>query len=84
VDRLSINGNFGYRYNDISDRPFYGDVDIEYQLTPNGKVRAKAFTHTVDKYSLKQASTVQGVGFVFRHDFNRGDARQRKNLKKQQ
>lgn len=78
VNRLSINGNFGYRYNDLSNRPFYGDVDIEYQLTPNGKIRAKAFTHTVDKYSLKQAETVQGVGFVFRHDFNRGDAQKRR------
>jgi hypothetical protein len=30
----------------------------------------KAYTHTVDKYSLRQANTVQGVGFVFKHDFN--------------
>lgn len=70
VDRLVINGNFGYRYNDISNRPFFGDVDIEYLLTPNGKVRIKGYTHTVDKYSLRQASTIQGVGFVFKHDFN--------------
>lgn len=70
VDRLVINGNVGYRYNDISNRPFFGDVDVEYMLTPNGKVRAKAYTHTVDKYSLRQATTIQGVGFVFRHDFN--------------
>ncbi len=78
MDRLSINGNFGYRYNDLSNRPFYGDVDIEYSLTPNGKIRAKAFTHTVDKYSLKQANTVQGVGFIFRHDFNPKSKKQRK------
>ena len=70
IRQLIINGNFGYRYNDISNRPFFGDLDIEYLLTPNGKFRAKAFTHTVDKYSLRQANTVQGIGLVFKHDFN--------------
>ena len=70
VDRLIINGNIGYRYNDISNRPIFGDLDVEYMITPNGKVRIKAYTHTVDKYSLKQANTQQGVGFVFKHDFN--------------
>ena len=70
INQLVINGNFGYRYNDLSNRPFFGDLEIEYLLTPNGKLRAKAYTHTVDKYSLRQANTVQGVGFVFKHDFN--------------
>ncbi len=74
INRLSINGNVGYRYNDLSNRPFFGDVDIEYELTDDGKLRVKGFTHTVDKYSLKQANTVQGVGLIYRHDFNWGDA----------
>ena len=80
INQLIINGNFGYRYNDLSNRPFFGDLDIEYLLTENGKLRAKAFTHTVDKYSLRQANTVQGVGFVFKHDFNWGD--RKKNIQK--
>lgn len=70
IDRLLINGNVGYRYNDITNRPFFGDVDIEYMITPNGKLRVKGYTHTVDKYSIRQASTIQGIGFVFKHDFN--------------
>lgn len=70
IDRLIINGNFGYRYNDISNRPFFGDLDVEYLLTPNGKFRLKGYTHSVDKYSLKQATMVEGVGVVFKHDFN--------------
>ncbi len=70
VDRLIINGNFGYRYNDVSNRPFFGDLDIEYMLTPNGKVRLKGYTHSVDKYSLKQATMVEGIGLLFKHDFN--------------
>ena len=70
ISQLVINGNFGYRYNDLSNRPFFGDIDLEYLITSNGKFRLKAYTHTVDKYSLRQANTVQGVGFIFKHDFN--------------
>lgn len=81
INQLVINGNFGYRYNDLSNRPFFGDLDIEYLLTPNGKLRAKAFTHTVDKYSLRQANTVQGVGFIFKHDFNWKENKQAKDSK---
>ena len=77
INQLIINGNFGYRYNDLSNRPFFGDLDVEYLLTENGKLRAKAYTHTVDKYSLRQANTVQGVGFVFKHDFNWGDRKKK-------
>ena len=83
INQLIINGNFGYRYNDISNRPFFGDLDIEYLLTKNGKLRAKAFTHTVDKYSLRQANTVQGVGFVFKHDFDWNDKPAKKVQKKE-
>lgn len=70
VDRLVINGNVGYRYNDISNQPFFGDLDVEVMLTDDGRLRLKGYTHTVDKYSLRQASTIQGVGFVWKHDFN--------------
>lgn len=70
VDRLIINGNVGYRYNDmISNQPFFGDLDIEVLLTKDGQWRLKGYTHTVDKYSLRQASTIQGVGVVWKKDF---------------
>ena len=70
VRGLLINGNFGYRYNDIANQPIFGNLDVEYMLTRDGKLRAKAFTHTVDKYSLRKANTVQGVGLIYKHDFN--------------
>ena len=69
-NRLLINGNFGYRYNDISNQPLFGNLDVEYMITPSGIWRAKAYTHTVDKYSLKEAHTIQGVGLMFKYDFN--------------
>lgn len=84
IRQLVINGNFGYRYNDLSNRPFFGDLDIEYLLTPNGKLRAKAYTHTVDKYSLRQANTVQGLGLVFKHDFNWKTQEKGKRIKEKQ
>ena len=69
VDRLVINGNFGYRYNDVSNQPFFGDLDVEVLLTEDGQWRIKGYTHTVDKYSLRQASTIQGFGFLWKKDF---------------
>ena len=70
ADRLVINGNVGYRYNDISNQPFFGDLDVEVLLTQDGQLRLKGYTHTVDKYSLRQASTIQGFGFLWKKDFN--------------
>ena len=70
VDRLVINGNVGYRYNDVSNQPFFGDLDVEVLLTEDGQWRLKGYTHTVDKYSLRQASTIQGFGLMWKKDFN--------------
>lgn len=77
-NRLLINGNFGYRYNDISNQPIFGNLDLEYLLSPSGHWRAKAYTHTVDKYSLREAQTMQGVGFTFKYDFGGQDPTNKK------
>lgn len=69
-NRLVVNGKFGYRDDDVSSNKFIGDMDIEYLLNPSGNLRAKAYTHTVDKYSLKTAQTQQGLGLVYQEDFN--------------
>ncbi len=80
-NRLVINGNFGYRYNDISNQPLFGNLDVEILLTPSGRWRAKAFTHMVDKYSLKESQTIQGVGFMFKYDFGGKDKKKIKKKK---
>lgn len=83
VDRLVINGNVGYRYNDmISNQPFFGDLEVEVLLTEDGQWRLKGYTHMVDKYSLRQASTIQGVGFVWKKDFNWSDAKKKPKKQK--
>ena len=82
VDRLVINGNVGYRYNDVSNQPFFGDLDVEVLLTEDGQWRLKGYTHTVDKYSLRQASTIQGAGIMWKKDFNWSDLKKKKKKAK--
>lgn len=70
-NRLFINGNFGYRDRSTSQTTFVGDFDIEYLLSHNGDLRLKAYNHFNDQYYyLKSALTTQGIGIVYRKDFN--------------
>lgn len=74
-DRLILNGNLGYR--DPANRvglnnnnSFIGDFDVEYLINPNGTLRAKAYSHYNERdYSINNALTTQGIGFVVRRDF---------------
>ncbi len=70
-NRLIINGNIGYRTDNISigSSRFVGDVDLEYLLTQSGKFRFKAYNHTVDRYYLGSSKLSEGVGFVYKEDF---------------
>ena len=73
-NRLIFNGNFGYRDNAYSTRSsnFIGDFDLEYLLNPKGTLRLKAYNHFNDQnYYVRNAMTTQGVGIVFKHDFDR-------------
>ena len=70
-NRLIINGNLGYRDRSVSQTTFIGDFDLEYLLTKDGKLRLKAYNHFNDAYYyLKSALTTQGVGIIFRKDFD--------------
>lgn len=70
-NRLLINGNFGYRDKSTSQTTFIGDFDIEYLLSKDGKLRLKAYNHFNDaSYYLKSSLTTQGVGVIYRKDFD--------------
>lgn len=70
-NRLLINGNFGYRDRNTSQTTFVGDFDIEYLLTRSGNFRLKAYNHFNDQnYYLRQALTTQGLGVIYRRDFD--------------
>ena len=70
-DRLIFNGNFGYRDSRYSSTNFIGDFDIEYLLTKNGNLRVKGYSHFNDRnYSIRTAVTTQGLGLMFKRDFD--------------
>lgn len=82
-NRLIINGNLGYRDRSVSQTNFIGDFDIEYLLNRRGTWRLKAYNHFNDAYYyLKSALTTQGLGIVYRMDFNDAFSFLRKKRKK--
>ncbi len=82
-NRLLLNGNFGYRDNtyNTSNPNFIGDFDIEYLLNSKGTFRLKAYNHFNDQnYYQRSALTTQGVGVVWKHDFDRLFRKNKKTL----
>ncbi|MDR2956049.1 MAG: translocation/assembly module TamB [Prevotella sp.] len=76
-DRLLINGNFGYRRNDLNSmgnidkEVMITDVDIEYLLNNAGTWRIKAYNHYNEKfYYTGNATQTQGVGIIYKKDFD--------------
>jgi len=69
-NRITFNGNVGYRDDNLSASKFIGDFDFEYTLIESGKLSAKAYTHTNDYKEFKSALTTQGIGLVYRESFN--------------
>ena len=71
-DRLLLNGNFGYR-DEVTDAENISnsiiDFDIEYKLNKSGKLRTKGFNRSNNSY-FKQAPNTQGLGIVYREDFD--------------
>lgn len=70
-NRLLFNGNFGYRDDAMNNNSFIGDFDLEYLLNKSGNIRLKAYNRYNDQnYYVKSALTTQGVGIMFRRDFD--------------
>ena len=72
-DRIIFNGNFGYRNEAVNTSTnaskFIGDFDLEYLLNQSGKLRAKVYSHTIDRSQLKEAKSTQGIGLIYKEDF---------------
>ena len=70
-NRLRLNGNFGYRDRTVNTNQFIGDIDIEYLLNRKGTWRLKAYNRYNDQnYYLRTAQTTQGVGIMYKRDFD--------------
>jgi len=70
-NRLLFNGNLGYRDKSLNNNSFIGDFDIRYLLNRAGTIQLKAYNRYNDQnYYLKSALTTQGIGVVFKRDFD--------------
>ena len=69
-NRLLFNGNFGYKDNYIQSNAFVGEFDLEYKLSRSGDISLKAYNHANDLYRYTKSPTRQGVGVMFRKDYN--------------
>lgn len=79
-NRLLINGEFGYRDNPNSTSSFIGDFDVRYLLVPNGNIAVRVYNQTNDRYFTRSSLNTQGLGMIFKYDFQRILSRNRKNF----
>ena len=68
-----INGNVGYKENVMANSNFVGDFEAIWLLTKNGDFRLRGYNQTNDRYFTKSTLTTQGVGLMYKKDFNTWD-----------
>jgi hypothetical protein len=84
-DKLSVDGNVGVNNNtQTKTSNMIGDLNIDYKLTEEGKVRVKAFNRSNDTYQTTTTGGqfTQGVGIFFREEFESIDELYKRYMKK--
>lgn len=72
-DKLSVDGNVGNNTNTSTNaNNIVGEVNVEYKLTDDGKVKMKAFNRANDnaQLNLSSGAYTQGVGVFYREEFD--------------
>ncbi len=77
-DRVTIDGNFGVAGNNASSSnsentsDIIGDFNVEYKVSKDGRFRFKAFNRTITNTLTNSYNSpyTQGVGILYRQDFN--------------
>jgi hypothetical protein len=73
-DRLSIDGNLGVNNDNTNTQNtnhIVGDVNVDYKITDNGKLRIKAFNKANDNNQIyKTGPYTQGLGILYREEFD--------------
>ena len=76
-ERVTITTQVGFKDESInpdqSTNNIVGDFIVEYKLTEDGRIRLKAFNKSNDYQNTstyKQAAYTQGIGILFRKDFD--------------
>ncbi len=71
-NKLLFNGNFGYREQNMTNNGnVIGDFDIQWFPFSTDRISLKGYSETNDRYFTKSALTTQGVGIVWKYDFDR-------------
>lgn len=78
-DRLILDGNFGVAdRNNVSSEAqntnnLIGDISLEYKITKDGKLRAKAFNNS-NQYSFQNVNSpyTQGLGLSYKEEYDTG------------
>jgi hypothetical protein len=50
---------------------FVGDFEAEWLVNSSGNIRLKAYNETNDRSYIRTNLTTQGIGIIFRKDFDR-------------
>lgn len=71
-NKLSIDGNLGVSENNQNTNNLVGDVNVDYKLTDDGKLRIKAFNKSNDitNQVISNGLYTQGIGLFYREEFN--------------
>ena len=72
-DKLTVDGNVGNNTNtNTNANNIVGEVNMEYKLTDDGKVKMKAFNRANDnaQLNLSSGAYTQGVGVFYREEFD--------------
>jgi len=74
-ERVLIDGNVGVRGSETTQNTnsIVGEVTVEYKITPDGNIRAKAFNKSNNNqlYKNNYAPYTQGVGIFYTKEFNK-------------
>lgn len=79
-DRVTINGNLGVPIgNESTSSQLVGDVEVEVRISQDGNFRARAFNRSTQFDPLvSQYNYRQGVGIIYRTEFNSLDELKKK------
>jgi hypothetical protein len=69
-DRLHLSGSMGTSAVGTSD-PTLQDMHVRYDLVSDGSFQITGYTTTDAEVPGQMATSTQGIGLVFRHEFNR-------------
>ena len=55
----------------MANTNFVGDFEAEWLINRSGDIRLKAYNETNDRYYTRTNLTTQGIGIIFKKDFNK-------------